>query len=73
MVKKHQKSRETMKQETTRGIPHHPLTVCSIKLSVTDQQFLHDLSQQATDTIGRPISSSTLLRVMLHYFKLYPK
>jgi hypothetical protein len=57
-----------------RGIPHpsEPLKVCSIKLPSTALHLLHVLSQEASDNLGRPVSSSALLRVLLEYLSRQP-
>jgi hypothetical protein len=58
-----------------RGIPHtpsEPLKVCSIKLPSTALHLLQVLSQEASDSLGRPISSSTLVRVLLEYLSRQP-
>ena len=57
-----------------RGIPQpsEPLKVCSIKLPSTALHLLHDLSQEASDAIGRPVTSSTLVRALLRYLTEQP-
>lgn len=49
-----------------------PLKVCSIKLPPTAADMLDDLSQDATDTLGRPVSSSALVRALLLYLAQQP-
>jgi hypothetical protein len=48
------------------------LKICSIKLPPTAADMLDDLSQDATDTLGRPVSSSALVRALLLYLAQQP-
>jgi hypothetical protein len=48
------------------------LKVCSIKLPPAAADLLDDLSQDATDALGRPITSSALVRALLHYLAQQP-
>jgi hypothetical protein len=44
-----------------------PLKVCSLKLTPTAERLLQQLGQDASDTLGRPVSSSAMLRALLAY------
>jgi len=62
-----------MIMERTKQIPlMEPLKVYSIKLTPTAANMLDDLSQDATDALGRPVSSSALLRAVLAYVEQQP-
>lgn len=49
-----------------------PLRVYSLKLTPAAEHLLNDLSQDATDAIGRPVSSSALVRALLQYLAQQP-
>jgi hypothetical protein len=62
------------KKQAKKVLPHssEPLKVYSLKLPFSAQQFLDDLSQEASDNLGWTVSSSTILRVMLTYIQQQP-
>lgn len=52
--------------------PLEDLKVCSIKMTPAAEDLLNDLSQDATDALKRPVSSSALVRALLHYLAQQP-
>lgn len=44
-----------------------PYSIRSYAIAEENEHTLQQLKQEATDAIGRPISSSALLRALLHY------
>lgn len=46
-----------------------PCTLRSIALTPSDEEILQDLSQEATDTLGRAISGSAIVRALLRLAK----
>lgn len=47
--------------------PKEPLLIRSLTHTPTTEAIVKQLSQDATDFIGRPISSSAMLRALLRY------
>jgi hypothetical protein len=62
----------TIMERTKRIFPPEPLKVCSLKITPAAERLLNDLSQDATDAIGRPVSSSALVRALLQYLAQQP-
>lgn len=61
-----------MTERAKRTPAPEPLKVVSLKLTPTAEHLLNDLSQDATDAIGRPVSSSALVRALLRYLAQQP-
>jgi hypothetical protein len=57
---------------TKRTPSPEPLKICSLTLTETAERLLNDLSQDATDAIGRPVSNSALVRALLQYLAQQP-
>ena len=57
---------------TKRTPSPEPLKVCSLALTPSAERLLNDLSQDATDAIGRPVSNSALVRALLQYLAQQP-
>ena len=49
-----------------------PLKVCSLKLTPTAEQALHEMSQEASDALGWTVSRSAILRALLTYVDRQP-
>jgi len=49
------------------------LKVFTVKLTPTAERLLQQLGQDASDTLGRPVSSSALLRALLAYVEQQPR
>ena len=57
---------------TKKTPPTEQLKVRSPKITPTAEQLLNGLSQDAADALGRPVSSSTMLRALLTYVTQQP-
>jgi hypothetical protein len=49
-----------------------PLKVCSVKLTPAEEQTLHRVSQEASDALGWTVSSSAVMRALIHYLEQTP-
>jgi hypothetical protein len=50
-----------------------PLKICSLKLTPTSEQFLHQLSREASDALGWTVSHSAMFRALLSYVEQQPR
>jgi hypothetical protein len=62
----------TMMTRRKKTLSTEPLKVCSLKVTPTAEQVLHNLSQEASDTLGWTVSNSALLRALLAYVAQQP-
>lgn len=58
---------------TKKTPPMEQLKVFTVKLTPTAERLLQQLGQDASDTLGRPVSSSALLRALLAYVEQQPR
>jgi hypothetical protein len=57
---------------TTKSKPKNPFLIRSYAIAEHTEQTLEQLKQAATDAIGRPISSSAVLRALVRYLGQQP-
>jgi hypothetical protein len=62
-----------MNTRRKRTLSPEPLKVCSLKVTPTAEQFLTELSQNASDIVGWPVSNSALFRALLAYVEQQPR
>jgi len=53
-------------------LKREPLKVVSVKLTPSAERMLQQLSQEASDVLGRPVSSSAVIRGLLEYVRRQP-
>jgi hypothetical protein len=61
---------ETRRKKT---LSTEPLKVCSLKVTPTAEQFLHRLTQDASDALGWTVSNSAIFRALLSYVEQQPR
>jgi hypothetical protein len=49
-----------------------PLKVCTVKLTSAEEQILQQASQDASDALGWTVSSSAVIRALIHYLEQTP-
>ena len=58
--------------DTKAELKKQPFVIRSVALTAENEETLEHLKQDATDAIGRPISSSALLRAFVRFFAQQP-
>ena len=57
----------------TKTLSTEPLKTYSLNLTPAAEQFFSQLSQEASDALGRSVSNSALLRALLVYIEQQPR
>jgi hypothetical protein len=55
-----------------KSLPTEPLKVYSVKLTPAEEQTLQRVSQDASDALGWTVSSSAVIRALIHYLEQTP-